>query len=405
MTIRVSSSAIFDKGSTQLGRHQFDLTKLQNKIGSGKRITTPADDPSGAARVLDLKYTEQGIEQIVENQHTAQTRLDQSESVVAGSLDILQNIMDKLVRTRNGVNTQADMRSLATEIRGSMQELMGLANSRDSEGNFIFSGFAATTQPFTEVGSTIKYNGDNGAVQAQIGFQRKLQISDNGADLFVNIKNGNGYFKVASDASNTGGASVLNATVQNPTALTKHNYETTIGTDALGKLTYTVTDVDAGATVATGNYKSGEAIEFDGMQITLTGTPASGDKFTVAPSSNQSVFDTLMTLAKALESNAVTDAQKAQQRTAIFDSAESVNQAFEHLLDRRVSIGTRLGEVEAFGSIMGMSSDAVAKEIGRHEDLDYASAVSELTKKQTVFEAAQMSYMKIINSSLFDYMK
>ena len=54
---------------------------------------------------------------------------------------------------------------------------------------------------------------------------------------------------------------------------------------------YQVTD-RRDASVATGNYTDGDTIAFNGVQVTLSGTPAAGDSFSVAPSTNQSLFTT-----------------------------------------------------------------------------------------------------------------
>lgn len=405
MSIRVSSSAMFDRGPRQIGQQQSSIVKIQDQISSGRRITKPSDDPSGAARVLDLKYSNQAVEQILSNQKTARTRLDQTESVIASATDILQNISENTVRIQNGTYSQKDMKSFAADIRGSVQELLGLANSRDAEGNFIFSGFAAKTQPFTQAGSNIVYNGDSGEVMAQIGLQRKMRVSDSGEDLFMSVKDGNGVFSVAASDSNSGSAKIQNTSVQDKSALQKANYDVEFALDALGNTTFTVTNTDTMTAVSSGNYKSGDSIEFNGIQITVSGDPGDGDKFTVSPSKDVSIFDMLTEFANTLDNAAENSSTLAIKQTNVFAHAQNIERALDHMIDSRVDVGARLSEVDTFEGIMGVGSELVQTEISSYEDLDYAKAISELTKKQTIFQAAQMSYMKIISSSMFDYMK
>ena len=55
--------------------------------------------------------------------------------------------------------------------------------------------------------------------------------------------------------------------------------------------------------MTSGTYTSGQAIAFSGLQVTLSGQPAAGDSFGVAPSSNQSLFTTVQNLVTALQSS------------------------------------------------------------------------------------------------------
>ena len=60
------------------------------------------------------------------------------------------------------------------------------------------------------------------------------------------------------------------------------------------------------AVVASGTYTAGQAIAFAGVQVTLSGQPAAGDSFNVAPSTNQSIFTTVQNLVTALQQNTAT---------------------------------------------------------------------------------------------------
>jgi flagellar hook-associated protein 1 len=85
-------------------------------------------------------------------------------------------------------------------------------------------------------------------------------------------------------AGNTGSASISSATVPNTAAWTRGNYTLTF---ASPPATYTVTGA-GGATVATGNYTAGTPIAFNGINVTLTGTPANGDSFSINDNANGS---------------------------------------------------------------------------------------------------------------------
>ncbi len=88
--------------------------------------------------------------------------------------------------------------------------------------------------------------------------------------------------RVSPREANTGGAGVTDAGVVDPTAVTLDAYEIRFTSAEQFDIVNTAT----GATVSTANtYRSGEAIDFDGLRVVLSdglrGAPRSGDRFTV----------------------------------------------------------------------------------------------------------------------------
>jgi len=82
-------------------------------------------------------------------------------------------------------------------------------------------------------------------------------------------------------AGNAGSASISAATVPNTALWTRGNYTISFS----GPNAYTVTNA-GGATVATGTYTAGTPIAFDGIDVTLVGTPAAGDSFAINDNAN-----------------------------------------------------------------------------------------------------------------------
>ena len=100
--------------------------------------------------------------------------------------------------------------------------------------------------------------------------------------------------------ANTGSAIVGSAGVTDPTAYTSGTYTVTFGASNA----YTVTN-GSGTTVASGTYTSGNPIAFSGQQLTLTGSPATGDTFTVGPNNAANTGDNsnLLAMADALSAS------------------------------------------------------------------------------------------------------
>jgi len=92
--------------------------------------------------------------------------------------------------------------------------------------------------------------------------------------------------QASAGSTNTGTGAVSSAGVTDPSTWTSGTYTVTFGASNQ----YTVTDT-SGATVASGTYTSGDPIDFNGIQLTLTGQPASGDSFEVSPNSASNTGD------------------------------------------------------------------------------------------------------------------
>ena len=95
-------------------------------------------------------------------------------------------------------------------------------------------------------------------------------------------------------ATNTGTATVTTASVTNPASYAGGTYTVSFSSPTQ----YTVTQGTTPATtVASGTYSSGTPITFGNQQLTLTGTPAANDTFTVSPNSTANTGDNSNMLA------------------------------------------------------------------------------------------------------------
>jgi len=91
--------------------------------------------------------------------------------------------------------------------------------------------------------------------------------------------------QASAGSANTGTGAVSSAGVTDPTTWVSGTYTVTFGAGNQ----YTVSN--GSGTVSSGTYTSGDPIDFNGMQLTLTGQPASGDTFTVSPNSTSNTGD------------------------------------------------------------------------------------------------------------------
>ena len=403
--MRISSSTLYTVSVATLNKQEYKLLQTQQQLASGRRMLTPADDPAAAARALDVSQADAVNTQYGKNLDTAKSYLSLSEGTLQSVTDLLQYIQTKAASAGNMTLSNSDRALIATDIQGKLDELKGLANSTDGTGNYLFSGFQGKTQPFIDTTTGVQYAGDAGQRLIQGSASRQISISDSGADIFMRIKNGNGTFTTQAAAANTGSSLVSLDTVINPALLTGNSYQLTFNV-AAGATTYDVMNTTTGLPVSTGTpYVSGQQITFDGMQLIIQGVPASGDQFTVVPSTSESVFKTISDLVATLNSP-VTPSVVASTTafTAALSSAQNgLDRSLNSVLTTRASLGARLNEVDALqstGDDLGLQHKQTLSLL---QDLDYNKAITDLTQRQTSLQAAQKSYLQVQNMSIFNY--
>lgn len=279
---------------------QAQINRTQNQLSSGKRILTPADDPSGSTQVLSLGQVIDTTNQYQRNADAATARLNIEDSTLSSAVDLLQRARELAVQGNNGTENAASRKAIATEVRQLADSMMGLANTKDSNGEYLFAGYKTQQQPFSSNGAgTYTYNGDQGQRSVQIGPTRQIATSDSGQNVFMNIPGGSG-----------------------------------------------------------------------------------------------SVFSMLNKLASDMESNSPDPSSITDMDTAI-----------KNLSGVRAAVGARLNAIDLQKNANDSAVLQYQTAQSKIQDLDYASAISQLNLQMTGLQAAQQSYIKVQGLSLFNYLR
>jgi flagellar hook-associated protein 3 FlgL len=316
--------------------------------------------------------------------------------------NVLQSLRQSLVQAGNTALAPSDRQAIAASLQSDYQQLLGLANSRGADGNYLFGGFSQTNQPFVATATGARYEGDQGTKVVQVGAGRSIQGSINGADLFLRVRDGNGTFATAQSSTNTGTGVIDGGSVSNAAQWTSDTYS--ISFSQSGTATqYTVTDQTLGTTVAgPSDFSAGAAIAFDGISVGITGTPAAGDTFSVTPSRNSDVFSQIKS-AIALVSGSVSGGSAGANYSAgIASQLQFIDQATSQLLSQRAVVGANLQALSTLKTMTGTQSTQLQTQMSSLRDVDYASAVSQFAAAQTAYQAAQASYAKVAQMTLFD---
>jgi len=302
--MRISTNTLYQSGINQINLLQSEQAKLNLQISTGKKILSASDDPVAAARALDLIIAKGTNTKFTDNRTNAQFKLNTTESNLTAISDLLVAAQSSVVGAGNGTYSNQDRASIATELNSSLQQLIGLANTQDPAGNYIYAGFKTTTTPFVTNSNGASYVGDNQQQLIQVDAQQQMAVSFSGASVFQ--AGGNDVFKTLSDL------------------------------------------------------------------VTLLNTPATA----TIPFNSAS-------LSAAM--------------TKLQDSLDNV-------LNIRSTVGAQQNELDAMNSEGSARDLQYTTTLSGLQDLDYASALSSLSKNQSVMEAAQKSFVAITSLSLFKFM-
>lgn len=403
--MRVSSNTIFDSSVATLNQQQARLLQTQRQIASGSRILTASDDPVAATRALEISQSDAANTQYASNRDSARNTLTIAESTLQAVTSLIRDVQTSTISAGNGSLNSSGRKVIATDLTARLQELLGLANSTDGLGNYLFAGFQSRTKPFVDTAAGVGFFGDDGQHLVQVAANRQMASSDSGADVFMRIKNGNGTFVTQPAAANTGSGVVSSGSVTNPALLTGNNYSVSFSVVAGAPpvTTYDVTNTTTGFAVAgmtAQPYVSGQAISFDGIQLDIKGGPANGDVFTVTPSTNESLFATISDLINALNSPVV----GANLTNSLSHGLNNLDKALNNVLTVQATMGLRLNELDALQIVGDDMSLQFKQTLSKLQDTDYNKAASDLARQTMGLQAAQQTFVKVAGLSLFDYL-
>lgn len=396
--MRIATITFQQNATSQMNNLQADLARIQNDLATGTRLHSAADDPAAMSQVNALNTQMSASQQYVTNGNYASSTLQLEEQAMSDATNTLQGARDLAVQANNPALSAAQRTDIAAQLTQQLQNLIAIGNRVDGSGNQLFGGTASSTVPFSQNGTSVSYLGATQVSQIQIGPNQRLSAGDTGAAVFMNIPAGNGTFTTSGAATNTGTGSIGVGTVANAAAWVPDTYTVSFTSPT----NYTVTN-SAGTVVSTvTNFKDGDTISFNGVQIPMTGTPAAGDTFTVAKAGTASAFDTLQSLITTLNDPTLSNAQISSK---IGGALQQVDNAISNLSNVSASVGARLNSITSSqGAAQSLQTNLTAA-VSQLSDTDYAAAITKLNTEEVSLQAAQQSYASISQLSLFKYLQ
>ena len=303
--MRISTNTIYQSGINKIGSLQNDQAKLQQQISTGKRISLPSDDPIASTQILKISHAQEVSASFTATRQTAQLKLNTLESSLTSVTNLLVSTQSTLIGAGNGSLSNQERVNIGTELNNSLQALIGLANTQDESGNFIYAGFNTGSAPFVANATGATYTGDSSQQLLQVDVQRQMAVN------------------------------------------------------------------------------------------------ASGDS--VFQASGYDVFTTLSSLVTLLNTPITNAATQTAFNTGLTSAIGNLQGSVDNVINVRAAIGSKLNEIDSLNTAGSDRDLQYSKSRSNLEDLDYASALSDLSKNQTIMEAAQKSFVETTKLSLFQY--
>ncbi|GAB6067172.1 flagellar hook-associated protein FlgL [Methylothermus subterraneus] len=407
--MRLSTVWMQQAGVHAITRQQTKLSQTQLQLASGKRALTPADDPIASSRALGLQEEIRKYQQYQDNIAAATNRLALEEATLASITEIAQRVRELAVQAGNQATLRPeDRRYLAQEVRQALGELVGLANSKNGGGEYLFAGSRSYTQPYPSELSTppgyYVYAGDTNQRLLQIGPTRRIADGDPGSRVFEEIVTATATPAEIVQGSLTPPVAEVQK-IKAPALAAGSVFELTIGNltlragplDSDPTLAELVSALQADPNYASAPFTLAEGTGADAGKLVLTWT-APGD---VAEQATLSKKDNLFSLvdqfARALEGTLPEE--------VIGNSLFALDNALERLSTVRADLGARLNAATEQRQVNEQFVLEMQSTLSQVQDLDYAEAIGRFNLEQVALQAAQQAFVKVQGLSLFNFLR
>jgi len=406
--MRISTQTLYAQSMRSMNQQQAELSHVGQQIASGQRVMRPSDDPQAASRAVQVSQAQAITSQYTDSRVSARNALSMEESVLNSVGNAVSSAKTLMLEAANGTLTNADRASIASQLQGVYETVLGQANATDGNGRYLFGGYQDKSVPFVMSGGAVTYTvidpNQDTSRQQQIDASRLMDVSDTGSTVFQGTRGATGFMAVA-ESGNTGSVTfkgrpnVVNSSDPNFGTPFKIAFSVTGGV-----ATYEIQDGSGSVLQAAQPYQSGQAIQYGGLSLSLSGTPANGDAIAVdqAQNFNTDLFKTFEKALAILKQPADTPAQQAALQNTLGNAMTEFDGSLDNVLMVRASVGSRLNELDVIDKVASNRQLNYAQTKSDLVDLDYNSAISEYSLRNVGLQAAQKAFVSMKQMNLFD---
>ena len=406
--MRISTEQLYNRSIQSVLDNQGTLSDIQTQLSSGKKLLRPSDDPVGTSQLIRLTEDIDLLQQYNKNNNLLTNSLEQEETVLSSINTSVNRARVLMIQSGNGIIGPDDRQAIGVEIEQIRDQVFDLMNSRNPAGEYIFAGFQSASPAFSfnasATGNKYSFEGDQGENKIKVSDTVTLQVNNSGRDVFEDV-----FSRFQASITGSVGATSSQLSVQGQTDFDKFhtaNYDAVTAANndfrvtVLSATQAQISNVGTGNIIDTVAFSSGDAFLFNGLEIEIEGTTGDTVDFQLEPPEKNNIAETLNNFINALYDKDVSD---SDFDNALSDALIGVDNSLTSMGDAISAIGGRMNVAE---SVLASNLDLdIANRSARSniEDVDYAKAVSELSRQETALQAAQATFSLVTGTSLFDY--
>lgn len=406
--MRISTEQLYNRSIQSVLDNQGTLSDIQTQLSSGKKLLRPSDDPVGTSQLIRLTEDIDLLQQYNKNNNLLTNSLEQEETVLSSINTSVNRARVLMIQSGNGIIGPDDRQAIGVEIEQIRDQVFDLMNSRNPAGEYIFAGFQSASPAFSfnasATGNKYSFEGDQGENKIKVSDTVTLQVNNSGRDVFEDV-----FSRFQASITGSVGATSSQLSVQGQTDFDKFhtaNYDAVTAANndfrvtVLSATQAQISNVGTGDIIDTVAFSSGDAFLFNGLEIEIEGTTGDTVDFQLEPPEKNNIAETLNNFINALYDKDVSD---SDFDNALSDALIGVDNSLTSMGDAISAIGGRMNVAE---SVLASNLDLdIANRSARSniEDVDYAKAVSELSRQETALQAAQATFSLVTGTSLFDY--
>jgi flagellar hook-associated protein 3 FlgL len=415
--MRISTNEFLLGSLDQLLAQESTVNQLNQEIATGQSMLDATTDPAGAGLAVGVADRINQLSYDTANAQSAAQTIQSGVSVLQQVSSLIDQLRQTAVEGANTGATVATRQTLITTAQNTLQQLVQLANSQDSDGRYIFAGSRADQAPFqTLPDGQIVFGGDGGTNTIEIAPSVTVPLAVSGQDIFMNIPAGNDGVSISAAASNTGSAYAVPQGVTSVSQLTAESlagteYEISFSAGSGSAVNYTVTSGTgspgsagfsaSSGTVASGVFSQGSDLLFGGVDVKVDGAPAPGDSFVVQTAAISSIFQTVQDLISALQSFQPGQGANSPALQQIEDAIANLDGAQTNILGTQATFGSSLAEIQAVQGQDASLSTNTQVQLTNLQSANLPQVLASYSESVTALQAAETAFARIQNLSLF----
>ena len=421
----VSTKIFSDQMMTRFSQINEEVQLRQTKISTGRDITEASEKPIKAVKLSALEESLTQVGGFQRNVGTAQQRLSLGDTALTSVNDILSQLRERSIAASTDTVSDDDIAAFRIEVSQMREALLGLANTRTSDGQALFGGYSTDIVPFVQdAAGRVQYHGDGGSQTLAASETMRLPSSVNGAEVFMQVETDEGIFSIfdivdsfdaalatrssMTDSLSSGGVSSLSLSfsgdrVPRDVSFTLSGPEgavTILAREVIGgsheRLLLEINDqsVNTGVTATinsdTGRLDlstdNGEIIRLSGLQVEGVSLASLTPQFT-------------MTTDGESPKTMVPEGQMLSRQLP------KIVQAGLEMSLSRTTVGARMQRAEAQEEVLLTRSVAIETDVNKLGAADLEKIITELQTLLLTRDATRQAYSRIVQGSLFDFLK